>query len=106
MLEPAIYYAEHGHPLLPRAADTIAGLQRFFRDEWPTSAATLAAGRIGARAAATVPQPRAGRDLAAVILREAEAAGGDREPQIEAARDAFYRGFVAEAIDRFSARPR
>ena len=35
------------------------------------------------------------------ILAEAEAAGGDRERQIEAACDAFYRGFVAEAIDRF-----
>ncbi len=29
------------------------------------------------------------------------AAGGNREKQIEAARNAFYRGFVAEAIDRF-----
>lgn len=36
------------------------------------------------------------------MLREAEQAGADRERQIEAARDAFYRGFVAEAIDRFA----
>ena len=35
------------------------------------------------------------------ILAEAEAAGGDRVAQIEAARHAFYKGFVAEAIDRF-----
>jgi gamma-glutamyltranspeptidase/glutathione hydrolase len=34
-------------------------------------------------------------------LAEAEAAGADRVRQIEAARQAFYRGFVAEAIDRF-----
>ncbi|MBX6323921.1 MAG: gamma-glutamyltransferase, partial [Rhodospirillaceae bacterium] len=43
-------------------------------------------------------------DLAAVyrrIVAEAEAAGPDREAQIEAARDAWYRGFVAEAIDAF-----
>ena len=32
------------------------------------------------------------------ILDEAEAAGSDREAQIEAARRAFYEGFVAEAI--------
>ena len=32
------------------------------------------------------------------ILAEAEAAGPDREAQIEAARRAFYEGFVAEAI--------
>ena len=35
------------------------------------------------------------------IVEEAESAGGDREAQIEAARRAWYRGFVAEAIDRF-----
>ena len=31
----------------------------------------------------------------------AEAAGGSRENQIDAARDCFYRGFVAEAVDKF-----
>ncbi|MBV9289854.1 MAG: gamma-glutamyltransferase, partial [Hyphomicrobiales bacterium] len=38
------------------------------------------------------------------ILAEAKAAGGDRDRQIEAARGAFYCGFVAEAIDRFATR--
>src|SRR5690606_30810345 len=36
------------------------------------------------------------------VLREAEAVGGDRERQIDAARDAFYRGFVAQAIDQYA----
>jgi gamma-glutamyltranspeptidase/glutathione hydrolase len=35
------------------------------------------------------------------ILAAAEDAGGDREAQIEAARRAWYQGFVAAAIDRF-----
>src|SRR3546814_15583918 len=35
------------------------------------------------------------------IIGESEAAGGDRERQIEAARAAWYEGFVAEAVDRF-----
>src|SRR6185312_2375184 len=35
------------------------------------------------------------------VLAEAAAAGGNRERQIDHARDAWYRGFVAEAIDRF-----
>ncbi|MBL8837447.1 MAG: gamma-glutamyltransferase, partial [Alphaproteobacteria bacterium] len=39
------------------------------------------------------------------IVREAEAAGGDRTRQIEAARRAFYEGFVAAAIDRFVRAP-
>ena len=38
------------------------------------------------------------------ILDEAEAAGADRDQQIEAARRAFYEGFVAEAIDGYLAR--
>ena len=33
--------------------------------------------------------------------RVRQAAGGSREAQIDAARTAFYEGFVAEAIDRF-----
>jgi gamma-glutamyltranspeptidase/glutathione hydrolase len=35
------------------------------------------------------------------IVREAEARGPDREAQIEGARSAFSRGFVAEAVDGF-----
>src|SRR5262245_61034689 len=35
------------------------------------------------------------------VLREAEAAGGNREVRIEAARRAWYGGFVAGAIDSF-----
>src|SRR5258707_1147313 len=37
------------------------------------------------------------------VLAEAEAASGDRDAQIEAARRAWYEGFVAEGIDAFVA---
>ncbi len=43
----------------------------------------------------TSPQP-----IAASSPR-AQSAGDDRDAQIEKARDTYYRGFVAEAIDRF-----
>ncbi|MGO7800568.1 gamma-glutamyltransferase, partial [Rhizobium ruizarguesonis] len=33
VLEPAIYYAEHGHPMLPRVSATIKGLATFFEKE-------------------------------------------------------------------------
>ncbi len=39
------------------------------------------------------------------LLAEAAAAGADREAQIDAARDAWYRGFVAEEIERFCRHP-
>jgi gamma-glutamyltranspeptidase/glutathione hydrolase len=35
------------------------------------------------------------------LLAEGASAGPDREAQIEKARNAYYKGFVAEAIDRF-----
>jgi gamma-glutamyltranspeptidase/glutathione hydrolase len=97
VLEPAIHYAEAGHPMLPRVSATIAGLADFFREEWPTSAATWLPGNA-------VPQPGAlfaNPDLAATwrrLLAEGETVTG-REAQIDAARRAFSQGFVAEAID-------
>ena len=47
----------------------------------------------------------ANRALAATyerILAEAEAAGADRDAQLEAARRAWYDGFVAEEIGKFA----
>jgi gamma-glutamyltranspeptidase/glutathione hydrolase len=92
-----IHYAERGFPLLPRIVERIAGVEELFRAEWPTSAELwLDHGR----------PPRAGTmwtnaPLAATyrrIVADAQAGGSDREGQIQAARDAFLRGFVAEAI--------
>ncbi|WP_113094104.1 gamma-glutamyltransferase family protein [Agrobacterium sp. fls2-241-TYG-188a] len=96
VLEPAIYYLENGHPMLPRVSASIAGLAEFFEKEWPTSYQTWLPG-------GAVPQPLSNfknPTLAATwkrIVNEAEAKR-DREAGIEAARDAFYRGFVAEQI--------
>ncbi|MBE0453186.1 gamma-glutamyltransferase family protein [Roseovarius autotrophicus] len=101
VLEPAIFYAEKGHPVLPRVAETIAELNDFFRTEWPTSHETWLPG-------GTAPQPWGNLTnpaLAATwtrLLTEAEAKQG-REAQIDAARDAFYRGFVAERITDYLA---
>ncbi len=100
VLEPAIAYAANGHPLLPRISDQIRGLKSFFETEWPTSAAIYLPG-------GDAPAPRANFRNEAVaatygrIVREAEAAGSDREAQIERARHVWAQGFVAEAVDRF-----
>jgi gamma-glutamyltranspeptidase / glutathione hydrolase len=92
VLEPALGYAEAGYPVVPGISRKIAELEELFRTEWPESA----------RLYLPVPEPGGlfrNRDLAATYRRVLdEAGGGDREGQIEQARDAFYRGFVAEAI--------
>jgi gamma-glutamyltranspeptidase/glutathione hydrolase len=92
----AIHYAESGFPLVPRIVDTIEDVEGLFRDEWPSSAELwLEGGRAPRAGAMWRNQP-----LAATYRRiqaEAESAAGGREEQIDAARDAFLRGFVAEA---------
>lgn len=96
VLEPAIHYAEHGYPVVPRITQAIVALERLFREHWPSSAAVY------------LPAPKPGsifrnRKLAQTyqrLLGEAENVAG-REQQIEKARDAWYRGFVAAEIDRF-----
>jgi gamma-glutamyltranspeptidase/glutathione hydrolase len=99
-LEPAIGYAEQGFPLVPRICQAILAVRRLFLDEWPTSAAVyLPGGNVPALA-----EPFRNRPLAATyrrILALAEAAASDRDAQIEAARKAWYEGFVADAIERF-----
>jgi gamma-glutamyltranspeptidase / glutathione hydrolase len=101
VLSYAIGYAADGYPLLASASATIEAMAPTFTDHWPTSASVYLGGGV--------PPPGsrfANADLAATyarILAEAEAAGADRETQIEAARRAWYEGFVAEAIDRFLA---
>jgi gamma-glutamyltranspeptidase/glutathione hydrolase len=105
VLEPALGYARDGAPVLPRVAATIAGMEQTFTQDWPTSGEVYLPGgrppRAGDRLRLT-----ALADTYARVLSAAEAAGGDRDRQLEAARDAWYRGFVAEAIGRFCATAR
>jgi gamma-glutamyltranspeptidase/glutathione hydrolase len=93
-LRYAIGYARDGFPVMPRMAAAIANVEQVFRDEWPSSAELwLPAPRAGARMRSPV--------LAATyerLVSEAEAAGPDREAQVDAARRAWREGFVAEAI--------
>jgi gamma-glutamyltranspeptidase/glutathione hydrolase len=97
VLEPAIGYARDGHHVLPRVAESISAMESTFRADWPTSAETWlptpAAWSLFRRPALAGTYTR--------LLEEAEAATPDRDGQIQAARDAWYRGFVAEAIGAF-----
>ena len=99
-LAPAISYARHGVPVVPRISATISTMQPLFTAAWTSSAAVFLPG-------GQVPEPgtlfrnTALAETYERVLREGESAGADRVAQIEAARRAWYRGFVAEAIDRF-----
>ena len=96
VMEYAIGYARDGYPVTAGVSAGIAAVEPAFREHWPSSAEIYLAGGVPA-AGHRFANPA----LAATyqrILDEAEAAGGGRDVQIEAARRAFYEGFVAEAI--------
>jgi gamma-glutamyltranspeptidase / glutathione hydrolase len=98
----AIGYAARGYPLVPAISWSIASVAGLFRDHWTGSAEVYLPG-------GQVPAPGslfANPALAATyqrILDEAEAASTDRDEQIEAARRAYYEGFVAETIAAYVA---
>ncbi len=98
VLAYAIGYARNGVPVVPAISATIEGVRPLFEAEWTTSAAVFlpdgkvpAAGSLFARPALADSYERLCR----------EAVGSNREARIDAARRAWYRGFVAEAVDRF-----
>ena len=102
VMQYAIGYARDGYPMTAGASAAIASAEPLFRQHWASSAEVYLGGGVPA------PGSRfANPALAATyqrILDEAEAAGADRDKQIDAARRAYYQGFVAEAIDGYLAR--
>ncbi len=99
VLEPAIYYAENGHPALPGVSRTIAGLAGFFADEWPSSAATWMPDGHAPAPGILIRNPDLARTWTRLLRETGETRG--RAARIDAARRAFYQGFVAEAIDSY-----
>jgi gamma-glutamyltranspeptidase / glutathione hydrolase len=101
VLSYAIGYAESGYPLVRNISLAIAGVADLFSEHWHSSAEVYLPG-------GGVPAPGsrfANPVLAATfkrVLAEAEGASGDRDEQIEAARRAWYDGFVAEEIAKFA----
>ena len=95
VMEPAIGYARDGYPLVPRIRAAIGGVEDLLREEWTSSAEIYLPGCRGA--GERFRNPALAGDLRADRGRARAAA--TREGRIDAARDAFYRGWVAEAID-------
>ena len=100
VLKPAIEYARNGYPVVPKITETIATVRELFSSEWTESAKLyLPNGQP--------PQPGSIfkntilADTYERIVLEAEKTSSNRERQIEAARDIWYRGWVAETIDKF-----
>ena len=100
LIEPAISYATTGVPVVPQMAATIAGVEQMFREDWPTSAAVWLRDGLP-KPGGWLTNPVLGATYAR-ILTESEAATSDRDGRFQAARDVFYRGFVAASIETFA----
>ena len=96
----AIGYAKNGVHLVARACATINGVKPLFEQAWPTSAAVFLPGGEVPKPGALFARPA----LAAIYERVCkEAVGATREARIEAARDFWYKGYVAECVGKFFA---
>jgi gamma-glutamyltranspeptidase / glutathione hydrolase len=100
VMEHALGVAEHGYPALARVSAAIRGVEDLFRGEWSSSAPVYLPSGGPPTPGARLTN-RALADTYGRILAEAEASGSDRDGQLEAARRAFYEGFVADRIARF-----
>jgi gamma-glutamyltranspeptidase/glutathione hydrolase len=94
----AIGYAKNGIHVVPRISATIESMRSLFETEWKSSAAVYLPDGKGPAPESLFARPA----LAATYERICrEAIGYTRAAPIDAARGAWYRGFVAEAVDKF-----
>ncbi|MFI6012318.1 gamma-glutamyltransferase family protein [Streptomyces sp. NPDC051243] len=103
VLKYAIGYAEHGHAPVERVVETVETVRELFETEWTSSAEVFLPGGRAPRPGELFRNPA----LAATWKRLLDeiAGAGDRVAQIEAAREVWRGGFIAEALVRQARRP-
>ncbi|MFF7865575.1 gamma-glutamyltransferase family protein [Streptomyces qaidamensis] len=103
VLKYAIGYAEHGHAPVERVGETVETVRELFETEWTSSADVYLPGGKAPGPGELFANPA----LAATWKRLlAETAGaGDREARIEAARQVWRGGFIADALVRQAGLP-
>ncbi|MGW0476317.1 gamma-glutamyltransferase family protein [Streptomyces coeruleorubidus] len=103
VLKYAIGYAEHGHAPVERVGETVETVRELFETEWTSSAEVYLPGGKAPSPGELLRNPA----LAATwqrLLAETAGAGG-REARIEAAREVWRSGFIAEALVRQAGQP-
>jgi gamma-glutamyltranspeptidase/glutathione hydrolase len=104
VLDVAIGYAEHGHPIIADISAKVRGMEEMFRTEW-TSSADLYLTRGRPPLPGEMHRNPALARTWQRLLTEAESVGADRDAQIEKARLVWAEGFVAEEIAKFVQTP-
>ncbi len=96
----AIRFAKDGFPAYPLMSETL-GAAAPVLSEWPSSAAVLLPGGRAPEPGEIFIQSDLARTLQYLADEESAVAGKGRRAGLGAARDAFYRGDIAQTIDRF-----
>ena len=94
----AIGYAKNGIHLVPRIPAAIESMRPMFEQEWKTSAEVWLPGGQVPAPGALFRRPKLAETWERLVR---EAAGASRETRIDSVRNAWYRGWVAEAIGNF-----
>jgi gamma-glutamyltranspeptidase/glutathione hydrolase len=103
VLKYAVGYAEHGHAPVENLGATVETVRELFETEWTSSAEVYLPGGRAPRPGERFRNP-ALADTWKRLLAET-AGAGDREARIDAAREVWRSGFIAEALVRQSRRP-
>ncbi|MFN2594412.1 MAG: gamma-glutamyltransferase family protein [Actinomycetota bacterium] len=104
VLSYAIEYAMAGIPVLDSIVRSMESVRPLFETAWPSSAAVYLRGGRTPETGSSFVNDELGV-MYQRVLEEAEAATSDRDGQIEAARAAFYEGFVVDAVAEFCSEP-
>ena len=103
ILQPSIEFAEHGFPVYESLSRSLHGAQRKYEQQYPTTAEVYLPDGRPPDVGELLRNPDFGAMLRIMCRAEDGAKSRGRSAGIEAARDAFYKGEIAERIVRFIA---
>ncbi|GGX02698.1 gamma-glutamyltransferase family protein [Streptomyces chartreusis] len=103
VLRYAVEYAEHGHAPVERVGETVETVRELFETEWTSSAEVYLPGGRAPRPGEPFRNPALAATWKRLLHEVADA--GDRIAQIEAAREVWRSGFIADALVRQAGRP-
>ena len=101
ILQPAIELAENGFPVYQRLRDRLADNAYRYTELYPTTGEVYLPGGQVPEVGEVFRNPGFGQTLRTMVVAEKEAQHRGRNAGIQAARDAFYKGPIAEQIIEF-----
>ncbi|NEA98184.1 gamma-glutamyltransferase [Streptomyces sp. SID13726] len=103
VLKYAVGYAEDGHAPVENVGATVESVRELFETEWTSSAEVYLPGGRAPRPGELFRNPALAATWKRLLAEVADA--GDRVAQIDAAREVWRTGFIAEALLRQSRHP-